>query len=388
MKPVTTFIRHNGIKALISLEKGVRKISKGRYCRKRLFNCRCEYVGTDVRIIKETDTATFIAKCDENGNIVDKPFKILVATDIHLGGKMRFMMKSLNLLARHIADEKPDLVIFTGDVVQTDYQQIDSVQFAQYMEEMGVYWAYVFGNHEAREEKEYHKYFVMENMRRFPHCLSKHGDPSLFGYGNFMINIMNSEKSVQQSLVFFDSGRNITSKWRKEYNLPDNLKGYDFLKQNQIDWYKREITALRKEYGEVKSMMFMHIPLPEYAEVMDGIDDFKYVPSGKAEILYGKQFESVGSSPYNSGMFDAILELGSTQAVFAGHDHINDFCAIYKGVHLVYVQCSGYEEYNLGSKLGVPEDDWPQGVTMVDIDRNGEASYRQRFNITYLKENL
>ena len=71
MKPVTTFIRHNGIKALISLEKGVRKISKGRYCRKRLFNCRCEYVGTDVRIIKETDTATFIAKCDENGNIVE-----------------------------------------------------------------------------------------------------------------------------------------------------------------------------------------------------------------------------------------------------------------------------------------------------------------------------
>ena len=38
--------------------------------------------------------------------------------------------------------------------------------FKGFMEKMGVYWAICFGNHEARAEKEYHKYFMLKNIGR------------------------------------------------------------------------------------------------------------------------------------------------------------------------------------------------------------------------------
>lgn len=383
MKPVTTFVRHNGIKALLGVEKAIKTVSGGKTC-SNLFDTQPQFVGTSVKILKETEDMTYIAKYGANGKISDGEFKILVTTDLHLWDEKPLIEKALSMLARHIAAEKPDLVLFTGDVVLTDFQQIDSVQFAQFMEKIGVYWAIVFGNHEAREEKEYHKYFMLKNIVDFPHCLSKFGDESLFGYGNFAINIMNSDGTIRQSLFMFDSGRDVNPKYFEEHKAPHNLKGYDFLKNNQINWYKNSIRSLEEECGKFKSMMFMHIPLCEYEEVMKLDETGNYVPTGKAEILYGGMYESVGCSAFNSGMFDAIIEMGSTQAVFAGHDHVNDFCAKYRGVYLVYAQCDGYNTYTMGSNFGWDEKDWMQGVTMVDLHPDGSIDLRQRFNRDYL----
>ena len=109
-----------------------------------------------------------------------------------------------------------------------------------------------------------------------------------------------------------------------------------------------------------------------------------YVPTGKAEILYGGMYESIGCSEFNSGMFKAIKELDSTQAVVVGHDHINDFCAKYDGVYLVYAQCGGYNTYTMGSNFGWDEKDWMQGVTMIDVAEDGEIVFRQRFNRDYI----
>mgnify|MGYP004689623783 FL=1 len=383
MRPITTFIRHNSIKALLAAEQGARAVSKGRLC-KNIFSVEPKFVGTDVRIIKETEDSTFIAKCDTSGNIVNKPFKILVTTDLHLWDDMELINKSLEMLARHIEAEKPDLILFTGDVVLTDHQQVDCIQFGRFMEKFGIYWAYVFGNHEAREEKEYHKYLMLKNLISFPHCLSKFGDPSLFGYGNFFINILSSKTSIQQSIVMLDTGRNTSPKHNIENGAPAELKCYDFLKKDQIDWYKRNIQALESEYGKFKSIMAMHIALCEYGKVMKLDENGNYVPTGEAEILYGGMYESIGCSEFNSGMFDAIKELGSTQAVIVGHDHINDFCATYDGVYLVYAQYDGYNTYTMGSNFGWDEKDWMQGVTMVDLTPDGEISFRQRFNRDYL----
>ena len=385
MRPVTTFIRHNSIKALLAAEKGAKTISKGKLC-SNLFDVEPKYIGTDVRIIKETEDSTFIAKCDTNGRIVDKPFKILVTTDLHLCDDMELINKTLALLARHVEAEKPDLILFTGDVVLTDHQQVDCIQFGRFMEKMGIYWAYVFGNHEARAEKEYHKYLMLKNLTSFPHCLSKFGDPSLFGYGNFFINILSSETSIQQSIVMLDSGRNTSPTHNVENDAPAELKCYDFLKKGQIEWYKNNILNLEKEYGKFKSIMMMHIALCEYQEVMKLDENENYVPTGKADILYGGMYESIGCSEFNSGMFKAIKELGSTQAVVVGHDHVNDFCAEYDGVRLVYAQCGGYNSYvcdTMRSLFG-DEKNWLQGATMIDVAEDGEIVFRQRFNRDYL----
>ena len=383
MRPITTFVRHNSIKAILAAEKGLKAVSNGKIG-KNLFDIEPKFIGTDVRIIKETDDSTFIAKCDTNGRIVNKPFKILVTTDLHLCDDKELINKSLFMLAKHVEAEKPDLILFTGDVVLTDHQQVDCIQFGKFMEKMGIYWAYVFGNHEARAEKEYHKYFMLKNLISFPHCLSKFGDPSLFGYGNFFINILSSPTSIQQSIVMLDSGRNTSPTHNIENGAPAELKCYDFLKKDQIDWYRKTILDLENEYGKFKSIMAMHIALCEYEKVMQLDENGNYIPTGKAEILYGEMHESIGCSEFNSGMFDVIKELGTTQAVIVGHAHINDFCAKYDGIYLVYAQCDGYNTYTMGSNFGWDEKDWMQGVTMIDIDKDGKIVFRQRFNRDYL----
>ena len=388
MKPVRTFVQQTAIKALLKAEKPLFDATKGKHARNLfLSSVPYEYVGSSVKILKETPTATYIAKFKPDGSFDDGDFKIMNATDMHLDEDYDLNDKTYTMLVKQIRDEKPDLVIFTGDVVLSKYQQIDAIQFAEMMERIGVYWAYAFGNHEARAEKEYFKYLIMKSLTDYPHCLSKFGDPSLFGYGNFLINIMKSENELLQSLVVFDSGRDICEPHITNNNLPRDIRGYDYIKPSQIRWYTKEINELKKEYTNVQSMLYMHIPIPEYKAVFNPNEDGTFSPTGKAKILYGWQYESVGCSPYNSGLFEAMKQNGS-QAVFSGHDHVNDFAALYDGIWLVYNQCGGYNGYTMGDYLDGyyhwDEKDWQQGVTLTFIHKDGSITLDRSFNARYL----
>ncbi len=390
MKPVRTFLQQNAIRFWLKAEEPFYRLSKGKLARNLfLSSIDIPYVGSKVKIIKETANSTFIAKMNDDGSYDTGAFKILNATDMHLDEDYDLNDKTLQFFVNQIRDEKPDLVIFTGDVILSKYQQIDAIQFGQLMEKMGVYWAYVFGNHEARAEKEYFKYLIFKSITDFPHCISKFGNPELFGYGNFIINIMNSETELRQSLVCLDSGRDMCEPHLTNDNIPQEIRergGYDYIKPSQIEWYKNEITELREEYGEAKNMLYMHIPIKEYEEVFkDSGDNLHFVPTGKADILYGAQYESIGSSPYNSGLFSAMKEM-SAQAIFAGHDHVNDWAAIYDGIYLVYNQCGGYNCYTMGDYKGLTwdEKDWQQGVTVTEIENDGSFKLRQSFNAKYL----
>lgn len=387
MRPVRTFIQQTGIRAVLAAEKPIYDITKGKHARNRfLSSLDIPYVGSKVKIIKENETSTFIAKFKDDGSYDDGDFKILNTTDMHLDEDYALNDKSLQNFINQVRDEKPDLVIFTGDVILSKYQQIDAIQFAEMMERLGVYWAYAFGNHEARAEKEYFKYLIFKSISDYPHCLSKFGRKELFGYGNFIVNIMNSETELRESLVFFDSGRDMIASHRKNDGVPENIPdGYDYIKPSQISWYTEEITKLKKAYGKVESMLYLHIPIKEYEEVFALNEDGAYVPTGKAEILYGRMFESVGSSPYNSGLFEAMKKNGS-QAIFAGHDHVNDWAAKYEGIWLVYNQYASYNAYGLWDYNGIhlDEKDWQQGVTITEVHKDGTIDLSQRFHSKYL----
>lgn len=387
MKPVEEAVRGAGISALIDMGCVVHKISGGKRP-KHLFlrNVEHKKIGSKVKVIKKTSDSAFIAKMNPDGTYSDEDFTVVLATDLHVDRDNNLINKCFSMLVKHLEDVKPDLLILTGDIIVTDYQQIDCVQFARLMEEMGIYWTFVFGNHEARAEKEFHKFFMLKNLTRYEHCLSQFGPSELFGYGNFFVNIMKDEKTVLKSFAFFDSGRDTTAEHLKENGFPVDVNGYDFIKKSQIEWYRNHILQLKKEYGEAKSMLFMHIPVPEYKYVMDFDENAKPlpvgIPTGKAEIVSGVMHEGVGCSPHNSGLFDAAKELGA-EAFFSGHDHNNDFDAIYEGVHLVYVQFGGYEQYHL-DKFGVPEKEWLQGVTVMNIKNDGKFELNKRFNRDYL----
>lgn len=380
MYPVWTFVRHRLIAATVHLSRAVFAVTNGKRP-KFLFSSavKAESVGTDVKILEKRFDSVTLAKCNADGSVSDADFKIMTATDLHLGAPgAELNNKSLQKLMDRIKDEKPDLVIFTGDVILSDCQQIDAVQLSMLMEKAGVYWAYVFGNHEAREEKEYFKYLLYKGLAYCEHCLNLFGDPSLYGYGNFAIHIKNGENSLAKSLYLFDSGRDIQKKSIEKYGLPTDMRGYDFIKEEQINWYLNEAARVKAVYGEAGSFCYMHIPVPEYKNVFDGNEAEGFTPSGRCELLYGTQFESVGCSPYNSGLFERGREKGGLQAMFAGHDHINDFCALYKGVYLVYTQCGGYNTYNMMEKAGWDEKDCHFGVTLTTVGKNGNILIEQK----------
>ena len=321
-REIKSFILHNTFKAFISAETAVKKLGGGKIV-KNIFDTEPKYIGSSVRILKETDDATYIAKYDAKGR-VDNNFKIMVTTDLHLWDEKDLIEKSLDMLARHLAAEKPDLLLITGDAILTDYQQLDCIQFGRFMEKAGIYWAYCFGNHEARAEKEFHKYFMLKNIESFPHCLSKFGDPELFGFGNFKINIMNADNTIRQSIFMFDSGRDAIPEHCEAHGVPTDLKGYDFIKQGQIDWYKNSIKELEAEHGKFKSMVLMHIPVKEYEEVAKPDGNGNYIPmlpssyvfSAKAtEFLWKLATEhSLPQAMYNS-IAKSIKTQNSTPSV-------------------------------------------------------------------------
>lgn len=379
------FVRQSAVRIHLAAAKTIYKISGGKLPRS-LFCHRAnpEKIPTDVKIISQNDYSTTIAKVDKNGNIKSDDFVILSSTDFHFDVDHEINTKATENFVRHIKAVKPDLVVLTGDNILSKYQQIDAIQFAQMMEEIGIYWTAVFGNHETREDRGFYKYLLMKSFVDYDHCLCKFGPEELFGYGNFTVNILGEGGKLKKSLFFFDSGRDILDRDKEKYNLPKDMGGYDFLKNEQIDFYKNEVANLKKQYGNAESFLYFHIPLCEYAHAFKEDENGKFVPSGECEIFYGHQYESVGCSTYNSGMFDAMLETGSGQAVFCGHDHINDWHALYKGIHLVYNQAGGYAVYNLGDKTDLPESEWLEGVTVTTIHNDGTFDIANRYNSMYL----
>ena len=368
------FVLQNLMKAIIAFEKPIYNLTNGKLCKNRFLSAvKTQSVVTSVKILKSTENSTCIAKINPDGSFSDDDFRILCTTDLHIDEDYELNNRTLQHLADRIADLKPDLVVLTGDCILSKYQQLDAIQFAKMMESIGVYWTYVFGNHEAREEKGSFKYQLYKSFIDSPYCLCKFGDDSLYGYGNFTINIMSDENTIRKALVFLDSGRYVREPYRTRDGVPADMSGADYVKSGQIKWYEEEIITLKKQYGDdLKSMIFLHIPVPEYSDLFTQNEDGKFIPNENVDVLYGEMREPIGCSPFNSGLFAAMKRSG-TEAMFCGHDHCNDFCAKYDGIYLAYNQTGGYNCYRLydSKVMNADASTWHYGVNTIDIAKDG-----------------
>ena len=293
-------------------------------------------------------------------------FKVLGFTDMHLDTYARKCRITLEMMIRNVVNEKPDLIVFDGDTITSSYNQRRTKQFVNLMDKLGVYWTTVLGNHEgdnwqsiSREQM----YDIYSTSKFFIGTKSQtltNGTP-VDGYGNHVINIVNTNNEVYQSLYFFDGHQSMSKDEMEKYKdeiIDPSFNDYDYLKESQINWYKETVEDINSLVGNnVKSIMFNHIPLCEFKTAYESItgetsvtqDTPEYnVPNSDGDmILYGKRREAICHPGHNSGMFDVIKELGSTKAVISGHDHINDFILSYQGVKLGYCESSGYSSYNV-----------------------------------------
>ena len=260
-------------------------------------------------------------KFDRNGN-----FKIVQFTDLHEGPNIDNTIKLINKI---LEDEKPNLVVLTGDIVDNKCKSAEDVKkaithIAEPMESRLIPWAVVFGNHDD-EHSMMSKKEMMNLYMSFNCNISEVGYKPFNRIGNYNILISSSKDDTPLfNIYMIDSGK----------NAPLFLPGYNWINCFQIRWYKQKALQLKLKYKKaIPSIMFFHIPLPEFKKAWN------------EGIATGKRLENECSPLINSGLFKALVKIRDVKGVFVGHDHLNNYCADLKGIKLGYGGHTGYGGY-------------------------------------------
>lgn len=316
----------------------------------------------------ETGVYTIRAENDE--------LKILQLTDIHICGSITTIgtdRKSIDACYELIKESQPDLIIVTGDIIYTAPVQTFNInnlkplyQFCIFMNNVGTPWAMVYGNHDTETVATYDSE-TFEGLFRFfkyqTDCpmLYTEKQPDVYGRYNQYLRIENSDGSLNRVIFLIDSNDYVKNSIE--------INNYDSVHQDQIEWYTQTIDQLSEEEADpVRSFVFMHIPFKEFADAKAALD------AGEADAVYlfGENGEEVCFPRHNSGFFDVILNKGSTDAVFVGHDHLNNIGIKYKGVDLVYSKSIDYIAYP-----GISQMTEQRGATLISVLRNGEYEIKQ-----------
>lgn len=274
----------------------------------------------------------------------DGTFKILQFTDIHYTLDDEADHRTVDMMRRLIAQEKPDFLITTGDTVygEENYRYLPKA-LAPFTES-GLPWSFVFGNHDVEFAGTHEGLF--EEVLRLPGCVAFHDPTSMDGTGNHVLEVANQQGIVKWLIFGLDSG---------DYNPLKQVGGYGYVTRNQIRWYQDKIRELEEKTKDFSALTFQHIPLPEYEEMF------------RMETCYGVKRDGFGCPRVNTGFFQAMLEAGHTKGLFVGHDHINDFYGSLYGIILGYGRASGYGSYGA--------EDFPKGARAFILREDNLESF-------------
>lgn len=317
-------------------------------------------------------------KNDYTTFVTDNDFRVMQLSDVHIGAGFMSVKKdnqAINAVAAMVAEEKPDLVIVTGDIAYpvpfqagTFNNKTGAVIFASLMEKLGVYWCPAFGNHDTEAYSYFSREDISElysNRQKYPHCLFQSGPKDVDGYGNYIVNVQISKGEITQSFVMLDSHSYIDNDY---FGI---MWKYDCVHKNQVEWYEQQIKALTKINNNKtpKSLMFFHMPPQEMLTAYNEYKENGYKDTADSKYTGGKAGEKdlvVYPSEKNYGLFDKCLELGSTKGIFFGHDHLNNFTMLYKGIQLTYDYTVDYLAY-----VGINKYGTQRGCTMITTKPDG-----------------
>ena len=284
-------------------------------------------------------------------------FKILQLTDFHFSDKdnQDDLYRYIDILVEDAQKEYGvDLIVVTGDLFTFASKWTAKKLFA-HLDEYKTPWTVVFGNHDEQT------YFSVDWMTNYlnklsdskeSYCMFKDiKNDDVEGNCNFVIHLKKGGL-VKEQLIFMDSNR---------YHFGTDYNGYDYFKNPQIEWYKAMVNySLTVNKGvdssltsPAKSLMFYHIPLPEINKITDkeklkpGDEDYNFI--------WGEKREKTCPPDEDLGFFKVIDELDATTGMFFGHDHVNDYEAVYNNVYFCYGLKSTdriyYDEDMLGYKV-------------------------------------
>ena len=275
----------------------------------------------------------------------DGKIKIVQFTDVHWDND-ESDERLPKIMGSVLETEKPDVIVFTGDVVTGGPVVGNWTKFVEYMHGIGIPYAIVMGNHDPETHsvadgsvqwsRQATRDTIFTILEKSPLFLGERGPAELQGMGNYVLPILASDGSdkIGGLLYCMDS-----------YDYAENsyfAGAYGWFSFEQIQWYREQSKAYTAANGgkPVPSFAFFHIPLPEYAKIKT------------FDRTVGNRSENVYAGELNSGMFSSMYEMGDVMGTFAGHDHNNDYVGVYGGIALAYGKATGVDTYGDNEKGG------------------------------------
>ena len=180
-------------------------------------------------------------------------FKIVQFTDVHwsVGGKYEVKNDSTLLVMNAVLDaEKPDLVVFTGDVVVSKDALEGWERVLAPVELRKIPFAVTFGNHDT--EADVPTTDVLAFIAKRPYNVTTNAGGGVEGVGNCVLPVRNEKgDATAWNLFLFDS---------HAYTNDSTLGYYDWIKKSQVDWFVAESNrsaAKNKTYRLWLSSIFL-----------------------------------------------------------------------------------------------------------------------------------
>jgi hypothetical protein len=284
---------------------------------------------------------------NQNGKL-----KIVNFADLHYGefpglpaGKAQDRNSS-RVMTDILGYEKPDLVVFTGDLITGDVLLVNATGYIDLLLTpvvQGNYkWASTYGNHDNGMAVTREAIFRTES--KYENCYTQHGGEGLAGLTNYYLPVYAPETESNPNPVlilwFFDSRGGFDPSGPKPSTVDEGV----------VEWFKETNRNITELWGKIPALAFFHIPTLDYEVVQADMANH--------EPCVGLVDEAVVPQSKDTGFMEALVQSGTVLTTFVGHDHGNGWCCLFKTVEICYNRHTGYGGYG----------DWTRGARVVELN--------------------
>ncbi len=342
----------------------------------------------------------------------DRGVRVMMLSDIHIGGgcwSFKKDKKTVYEVITMLQSEKPDLVILGGDntfavpgPLYNGGGTLDNAMAARDLltifEHEDVYFSTVFGNHDT-EAFGYTGRVALGKLyesEKYPHCIfksefsdSESPRPSVT---NQFLLVENADGTPEKLILLMDTNDYIDGSIASSIHWR-----YDTIHPAQVEWAKAETLRLSEAAGvdageTLGTVCFFHIPTGEYetayrelaangfeaagdSEYVAGVWDEKIDEAMGGRIWYGGCYRTDEEPNSLDGFFEAMGPdgLGSLEACFCGHDHVNDAVVRYRGVLLAYDRSVDNNAYT-----DIAQSGYQRGCTVFSFLPGGDWTYERK----------
>ena len=255
-----------------------------------------------------------------------KTFKIVQFTDMHYDYENPKSDTTLLSYERVLDAEKPNLIVFTGDIVTAQPIVEGWNAIAQFAIDREIPFVVTFGNHD--DEHGVTRSDLAQLITQYPYNVNTLREQ---GAGYDLNNVLQiywskDDMKTKSTIYLIDS---------EAYSTIEGVGGYGWISSETIDWYKKQSLhfTINNNMQPIPALAFFHIQLPEYKTAFDD----------EKNVRYGERLEKECAPELNSGMFLAMKEMRDVFGVFTGHDHVNNYIVDYYDIALSYGCFSGWK---------------------------------------------